>query len=84
MDLYQASPDAVVRSRAIFSSVYTLLNRELKNFSPSAVEKGTRNRDMRSAIDWLTEAGVVMVSRKLEGHVTIPFIGSEGAFRIYL
>ena len=84
MDLYQASPESVLRSRAIFSNICTFLNRESKNFSPSMVEKEARNRDMRSPIDWLREACVIYISGKTEGRVTFPLTGSGGAFRIYL
>jgi len=85
MELYQASPESVIRSRAVFRSVYTQLSKESKNFSPSFVEKGARGRDMRSPVDWLSEAKVVNVSRQLSEHVTAPLIPSDdGHYRIYL
>ena len=84
MDLYQASPESIIRSRAIFSKICTFLNRESKNFSPSIVEKGTKNRDMRAPIDWLREAHIIYTSNKIEGHVTFPMMNSDGNFRIYL
>ncbi len=84
MELYQASPESIIRTRAIFSNICTFLNRESENFSPSIVEKGAKNRDMRSPIDWLREAHVIYISNKVEGHVTFPLMGSNGTFRIYL
>jgi len=84
MDLYQASPESVIRSRAIFSNICSFLNRESKNFSPSMVESGARNRDMRSPLDWLKEAHMIYISNKVEGHITFPLTGSDDNFRIYL
>lgn len=84
MDLYQASPESIIRTRAIFSKIYTLLNRESKNFSPSIVEKGARGREMMSPIDWLTEARVINVCRKIEGRVTIPLTETDNTFRVYM
>ena len=84
MDLYQASPESIIRSRAIFSNVCNLLNRESKNFSPSLIEKGARNRDMRSPIDWLKETHVIYTSNKVEGRITFPMTDSNGTFRVYL
>ena len=84
MDLYQASPESIIRARAIFSNICVFLNRESKNFSPSLIEKGTRNRDMRSPLDWLKEAHVIYTSDRVEGRVTFPMTASAGTFRIYL
>ncbi len=84
MDLYQASPESILRSRAIFSNIFPLLNRKSKNFSPSFIEKGTRKRDMISPLDWLSEAHVINISRTLPPHVTVPFISDGNMYRIYL
>ena len=84
MDLYQASPESILRTRAIFSNICNFLNRESRNFSPSLIEKGTKNRDMRSPIDWLKEAHAVYISNKVEGRITFPMTESNGTFRIYL
>lgn len=84
MELYQASPESVIRARAIFSNIYTLLNRESKNFSPSLIEKGARTRDMVSPLDWLNEAHVVNICRRIEGHVTLPLTSTDNTFRLYL
>ena len=84
MELYQASPESVIRARAIFSNIYTLLNRESKNFSPGVIEKGARTRDMLSPLDWLNEAHVVNICSRIEGHVTLPLISTDNTFRLYL
>ena len=84
MDLYQASPESIIRARAIFSNICAFLNRESENFSPSIIEKGLRNRDMRSPIDWLKEAHIIYISNKIEGHITFPLIDSNSTFRIFL
>lgn len=84
MELYQASPESIVRSKAIFSNIYPMLERESKNFSPSAIEKGAKNRDMVSPIDWLSEARIINVSHLLKEHITIPLRSSERSFRVYL
>jgi predicted AAA+ superfamily ATPase len=84
MDLYQASSESIIRSRAIFSNICNFLNKESKNFTPSLVEKGTKTRDMRSPIDWLKEAHVIYTSQKVDGRVVFPITESEGPFRIYL
>ena len=84
MDLYQASPESIIRARGIFSNICNFLNRDSKNFSPSLVEKGARNRDMRSPLDWLVEAHVIYVSNRVEGRITFPMTDSGGTFRVYL
>lgn len=84
MELYQASQESIVRSRAIFSTIYKMLNRTSKTFSPTMIEKGSRSRDMLHPIDWLTEAHVINVCRRIEGHVTIPLMETDNSFRIYL
>lgn len=84
MELYQASPESVIRTRAIFSNIYSMLNKESKNFSPSLIEKGARTRDMLSPLDWLTEAHIVNICRRIEGHVTLPLTSEGNIFRLYL
>ena len=84
MELYQASQESIVRSRAVFSSIYSQLSKESKNFKPSLVEKGSRTRDLRSPLDWLSEAHVVNIAKQLDEHVSFPFMEKEGLFRIYL
>ena len=40
MDLYQASPESIVRSRQLFRTIYTQLNKTSKNFKPTLTERG--------------------------------------------
>ena len=85
MELYQASPESVMRSKAIFRHIYGELNKENKNFRSSMVEEKAKTRDMKAPIDWLTTAHVVHQSWQLPEHVTSPLIrDSENAFRLYL
>ena len=53
MDLYQASPESIIRCRAIFNQIYTELNQSSKDFQASLVEKKAKTRDMKAPIDWL-------------------------------
>ena len=53
MDLYQASPESIVRSRAIYKDIYKQLNKENKNFKFSFTESGAKSRDMANPIAWL-------------------------------
>ena len=85
MELYQASPESVMRSKAIFRHIYGELNKENKNFRSSMVEEKTKTRDMKAPIDWLTTAHVVHQSWQLAEHVTSPLIReNESSFRLYL
>ena len=85
MDLYQASPESVVRAKKIFENIYSQLNKESKNFSPSLIEKNAKNRDMRSPIDWLTFAYIVNKASLVKENVTMPLVDSnESLFRLYL
>ena len=74
MELYQASPESVMRSKAIFRHIYGELNKENKNFRSSMVEEKAKTRDMKTPIDWLTTAHVVHQSWQLPEHVTSPLI----------
>lgn len=85
MSLYQASPESVIRSKAIFENIYGQLNKENKNFKCSQIEKNSKNRDMVSPIDWLTTARVAAKSCELKEKVTSPLVtSSESLFRLYL
>ena len=85
MELYQASPEAIIRSRKIFRGIFSELNKESKNFKPGLIEEKSKTRDMKSPIDWLTMAHVVHQSFQLDEHVTMPFTEKNGAnFRLYL
>jgi len=85
MDLYQASPEAIVRSKKVFQTIYNQLNKESKNFKSTLVEKGAKGRDMESPIDWLILSNLVVKSSLVKEKVTIPLINSdESLFRLYL
>ena len=85
MQLYQASPESIIRSKKSFENIYSELNKENKNFKTSMIEKGSKNRDMQSPIDWLTTALVVHKSYLLDERVTIPLIQNEKTnYRLFL
>ena len=85
MDLYQASQEAIVRSRALFSNIYKELNKENKNFSPSLVEAKAKTRDFATSIQWLTLAHIVIQSYQLKEHITMPLVADEDSyFRLFL
>lgn len=85
MDLYQASREAVLRSRALFSNIYKELNRETKNFSPGLIEEKSKTRDFATSIQWLTMAHILNQSFQLKEHVTMPLIpDNDSNFRLFL
>ena len=85
MELYQASQEAVLRSRTLFQNIYRELNKESKNFSPGLIAEKSKTRDYATAIQWLTMAHVVNQSFQLKEHVTMPFMpDSESSFRLFL
>ena len=85
MDLYQASRESVLRSRALFSNIYKELNKESKNFSPGLIEEKGRTRDFATAIQWLTMAHIVNQSFQLKEHITLPLLPeNESYFRLFL
>ena len=84
MDLYQASPESIVRSKKIFENIFTQLNKESKNFKSTLIEEGSKNREMRSPIDWLSLAYIVNKASLIKEKVTIPLIDSdESLYRLY-
>ena len=85
MELYQASQEAVLRSRTLFSNIYTELNKENKNFSPGLIEVKSKTRDYATSIQWLTMAHIVNQSFQLKEHITMPLMpDSESNFRLFL
>lgn len=85
MELYQASQEAVLRSRTLFQNIYKELNKESKNFSPGLLEEKGRTRDYATSIQWLTLAHVVNQSFQLKEHVTMPLMpDSDSNFRLFL
>lgn len=85
MDLYQASQEAILRSRTLFTNIYRELNRENKNFSPGLIEEKSKTRDFATAIQWLCMAHVVNQSFQLKEHITTPLVeDNESYFRLFL
>ena len=85
MELYQASPEAILKSRRIFNNIYRELNKESKNFSLGIIEKGSKVRDYLTALDWLTLAHVVYRSMQLKEHIVSPLSAdNDSAFRLFL
>ena len=85
MDLYQASPESVVRAKKIFENIFSQLNKESKNFKSSLIESGSKNREMTNPIDWLTLAFIVNKSHLIKEIVTLPLIeNNDSLFRLYL
>ena len=85
MELYQASQEAVLRSRVLFQNIYRELNKESKNFSPGLIEERSKTRDYATSIQWLTMAHIVNQSIQLKEHITTPLMpDSESSFRLFL
>ncbi len=85
MELYQASQEAALRSRALFQNIYRELNKESKNFSPSLIENKSKTRDYATSIQWLTMAHIINQSFQLKEHITMPLIpDSDSNFRLFL
>lgn len=85
MQLYQASQEAVLRSRTLFQNIYKELNKESKNFAPGMLAKKSKTRDYTSSIQWLTMAHIVNQSHQLKEHITTPLIlDNDSSFRLYL
>ena len=85
MELYQASREAILRSRLLFTNIYKELNRESKNFSPGLIEEKSRTRDFATSIQWLTMAHIINQSFQLKEYVTLPLMeDSDSMFRLFL
>lgn len=85
MELYQASQEAVLRSRTLYQNIYKELNKESKNFSPGLIEEKSRTRDYATSIQWLTMAHVINQSYQLKEHITMPLMqDNDSNFRLFL
>ena len=85
MELYQASQEAVLRSRALFQNIYKELNKESKNFSPGLIEEKSKTRDYATSIQWLTMEHIVNQSFQLKEHVSMPLLpDNDSNFRLFL
>ena len=85
MDLYQASKESTIKSRRIYESIYSQLNKENKNYKCSQVIENTKNRDLINPIEWLKTSNIVFMSNLLNEKITVPLIESnESNYRLYL
>ena len=85
MQLYQASPESIIRSRLIYQDIFKQLNKENKNFKFSEVEAGSKGRDMINPIGWLTTANIVYQSFLLKEKISTPLIKDNNSLtRLYL
>ncbi len=85
MELYQASQEAVLRSRVLFQNIYKELNKESKNFSPGLIEEKSKTRDFATSIQWMTLAHIVNQSFQLKEHITMPLMpDNDSNFRLFL
>lgn len=85
MELYQASQEAILRSRVLFQNIFKELNKESKNFSPGLIEEKSKTRDFATSVQWLTMAHIVNQSFQLKEHITMPLMpDSESNFRLFL
>ena len=85
MELYQASREAVLRSRALFTNIYRELNKESKNFAPGLLEEKSKTRDFYTALEWLTMAHIINRSYQLKEHITLPLMpDNDSYFRLFL
>lgn len=85
MELYQASREAVLRSRALFTNIYKELDKESRNFSPGLIEEKSKTRDFSSSIEWLSMAHVINQSFQLKEHLTRPLMPDNStSFRLFL
>lgn len=85
MPLYQASNESKLRSETIFKTIYSQLRKEAKNFKPDIVQKGLRNRDLESPLDWLSLAHLVYRSTMVKERVSLPLMEAKEALnRLYL
>ena len=85
MELYQASQEAVLRSRTLFQNIYEELNKESKNFSPGFIEEKSKTRDFVTAIQWLTMAHIVNQSFQLKDYISMLLMPDrESNFHLFL
>ena len=85
MELYQASPESIIKSRLIYRNIYGQLNKENKNFKCSYVDSKYKTRDVITPIEWLVTANVINKAYLLKEKITSPLIENEDSlYRLYL
>lgn len=85
MATYNLSYESILKTRNVYTNIFSQLNKENKNFKVTLIQKGKSNRDYMNAYKWLELASVIYRSKKKEGKVTLPLVEEdEGLFRLYL
>ncbi len=85
MELYQASPESIMKSRLVYRSVYAQLNKENRNFKCSEINKKYKTDDVLAPIEWLVTANVVNKAYIVKERVTSPLLEREDSlYRLYL
>lgn len=79
-----APKEDVPRLALVWDSVPTYLAKENKKFIFSGLAKGARAREYESALQWLSDAGLIHRSYAVE-HVQVPISGSadRSAFKVF-
>lgn len=85
MSKYVVNPQETLKINHIYNSLPTLLSNLSNKFQFSKIKKNARMRDYDTALDWLIESNMVLMSKK----VTLPEIPLAGfvdgeVFKIYL
>ena len=85
MELYQVSNESIIRSKTIFETIYSQLDKESKNFKSSLIGSGLKNRDIKNPKDWLILSNTIYESKQIKQRVTIPLKeDDENNYRLYL
>lgn len=85
MSSFNVSNETILKTKAVFNSIFKQLNKENKNFKISQIEKGKSNRDYLNAYQWLELAGLIYRSKNVSGKLSLPITEeSSGLFRLYL
>lgn len=85
MSLFNTSNETILKTKKVFKNIYKELITNSKNFSPSLIEKNTKNRDYENPINWLELAYLINLSYEIKEKITSPLINkNESIFRLYL
>ena len=84
MGQYNVSSETILKTRRVYRSIFSQINKENRNYKISLTDKGRSNRDYQNAYTWLELARVVLRSRNKKGKVTLPLTEDNGLFRLYL
>lgn len=84
MELYQTTPEMIIRTQNVFKNIYSQLNKENKNFKANSIEGVKNNRQLVTPIDWLETANVAFKASLTKEIVTSPITSDENLYRLYL